>query len=203
MDDDTADRSRFLEAHRLPGQPAVGRFENAAARRDRVARVLFAGARPHLRRVGWCDRQLAHRDAGIIVEDRPERRAGIRRLPDSARRCRHEEGFRRTRDAGDARHAPAHVRGSNVAPAQAGEECRVERDPTASTAHPRRDRDIARRWASRTGQRSLWTSRGGGVGGLRCWVGRWSRGILGQKGCCDGGEDGQRRPRAREHDGLS
>ena len=124
--DDAADRPRLLEPHRLPGEPAVGRFENAAARRDGVAGVLFARPRPHLRRVAGGDGQLAHRDAALIVEDRPERDAGVGRLPDPARRARDEKRFRRAGDADHAGGAAAHVGGADVAPAETGEQGRVE-----------------------------------------------------------------------------
>src|SRR6185312_11711674 len=121
-----ADRARLFETHPLPRQAAVGRFEDSASGRNRVARVLFTRAGPHLLRVGRRNRELAHRDTRIVVEDGPERGPGIGRLPDAARGCRDEERARGARDSGDTRHAPGHVGGAEIAPAETGEECGIE-----------------------------------------------------------------------------
>src|SRR5207244_4565642 len=52
---DAADGAGLLEARELPGEPAVARLEDAAARGDRVAGVFLPGARPHLQRVARRD----------------------------------------------------------------------------------------------------------------------------------------------------
>ena len=198
MHDDAADRARLLESHAFPGEPAVGRFEDAAARGDRVARILFTGAGPHLHRVGWGDRQLTHRHALLVVEHRPERRTGVRRLPDSPSRGRHEKRARGARNAGDARHPAGHVRGPDVAPAESGEQRRIEYDALPAGArrwgrHTRRHGDVARRGTLGAGKLSH--SRGVSGGWWRLWwwgrLWRWCRGILRQ------GSEQQ-----KEHDGL-
>src|SRR5438105_7164150 len=59
--------------------PSSTLFPYTTLFRSRVAGVFLAGARPYLQRVARRDRQLAHRDAGLVVEHRPERRSGVGR----------------------------------------------------------------------------------------------------------------------------
>ncbi len=121
MNDDAADGLGLLEAHRLPGQAAVRRLVDAAPWRDRVARVRLAGAGPDLHRVARCDREHAHRDDALVVEDRSPGDAIVDGLPDAARGSRGKERLRRRRDAGDVGD-PAHgVRRPDVPPPKAGD----------------------------------------------------------------------------------
>src|SRR6185436_15201477 len=103
-----------------------------------------------------------------------ERRAGVGRLPDPTGRRGYEERARWTRDSHHARYSTGHVRGADVAPAEPGEQRRVQGDARLA---------------------------GAGGGWWRCWwCGRCWR-ILRLCGDGDVTEDGNGRPRALEHDG--
>ena len=82
----------FSRPIELPRDAAVGRLVDAAARRDRVARVRLARAGPHLHRVARRDREHAHRDDALVVEHRAPRR----RRCSSTSRCRPRPRRRRT-----------------------------------------------------------------------------------------------------------
>src|SRR6478609_3456268 len=98
MDDDAADVLRLLEPHELPRLAAVGGLVDPHSGFDGVSRILLAGARPDLVRVGWRDSERAHRDDALIVEDRSERRPGVGGLPDPTAGGRDVERLRRTWD---------------------------------------------------------------------------------------------------------
>src|SRR5690348_5001529 len=112
---------RLLEPHQLPGEAAIRRLVDAAAGLDGVSRILLAGTCPDLHRVRRRDRERAHRDYRVVVEDRTEGHAGIGGLPDAAAGGSDEEGLRRARDAGNVCHAPFEVGWTDGSPAEAGE----------------------------------------------------------------------------------
>ena len=118
---DAADVLRLGQAEEAPGAAAVGALEHAAARRDGIAGVLLTGADIERVGVGRCDGHVAHRHAALVLEDRPERRAGVGGLPDTAASSRDVEGLRGRRDAFDIGDASAHVGWPDRTPADGGQ----------------------------------------------------------------------------------
>ena len=78
--------ARVRQAHVGPGLAAVGRFVDAVADRDGVARPALAGADPDHLRVGRIERDRADRLHRLLVEHRLEGRAAVDRLPHAAGR---------------------------------------------------------------------------------------------------------------------
>src|SRR5204863_3264666 len=102
-------------------ETTVRALVDAATGLDGVARVLLAGAGPDLLRVRRRDRERAHRHTALVIEDRTERHAIVRGLPDAARGRSHEERLRRTGDTGDVGDASFEVRRTDGTPSEAGE----------------------------------------------------------------------------------
>jgi hypothetical protein len=124
--DDAADRLCLGEAHELPALPAIGGLVHAAARGDGVARVLLARAKVEHVAVARRDGEVAVRGGALVVENGAEGRAGVRRLPDAARRGHDVERLRWRGEALDVGDASAHVRRPDRAPAEGGDEGGVE-----------------------------------------------------------------------------
>ena len=69
---------RLAETHEGPRFAAVRRLVDAGARLDGIARVRFAGARPHDVRIARRDGEHSHRRDFFIVENRTPRNAVVR-----------------------------------------------------------------------------------------------------------------------------
>src|SRR6202158_5741444 len=124
--DDPTDLLSGLEADQLPRASGVGRFIDASARRDRVARIFLSRAGVDDIGVGGRDSDVAHRDHSFLVEYREEHRAGVDGLPDSAcRRCDVED-LRIPWDCLDVGHSSGHIRGTDRSPPKASESGGVE-----------------------------------------------------------------------------
>ena len=93
MDHDAADDLGLDETLGLPGHPAVGRFEDATARRDRISGIFLAGAGPDLVVIAGRDGEVAHRDHALVGPDGLESGAVIGGLPDTTGRGGHVEGL--------------------------------------------------------------------------------------------------------------
>src|SRR5690606_7196504 len=141
-------------------EATVGRLEDAAARRDRVARVRLAGAEVDHVRIARRDREVAERGDAVVVEDGAEGDAVVRRLPDAAGRGRDVEGLRRRRQAFDVRDAAGHVRRTDVAPAQTVDRGLVDGLCAGHAAHAGREGQAGAR-----GQEPVQSHVGGGAGG--------------------------------------
>ena len=80
-----------------PGLAAVGRFVDAVADRNAVARPRFARADPDVLRVLRIERDRADRLHRLLVEDRPVMRSAVFRFPNAAAgRADEERDFART-----------------------------------------------------------------------------------------------------------
>src|SRR5205085_137821 len=106
-----------------PGLPAIGRFVDAVADRDAVARPAFASADPDVLRIFWIEREGADGLDRLFVEDRLVTRAAILGFPNAAAGRADEDGqlagrFPRGRDGRDA---PAHGRRTDIARAEPGD----------------------------------------------------------------------------------
>ena len=99
MHHDAADVLRLLKPHQRPMQSAVGGLINAATWLNRIARVRFARARPHLIRVTRRDSQHPHRNHAFVIKYRPPGHTVVHRFPNSAAGSGHKPGLGRTGDA--------------------------------------------------------------------------------------------------------
>jgi hypothetical protein len=97
------------------GAAAVGRLPHAAAPRQALAIVRFAGANPEQVRVFLRDREVADRDQPLRLELRRERRAGVGRLPDAAVRGADVEDRRVGFVHGEVGEPAGHARGPDRA----------------------------------------------------------------------------------------
>ena len=89
VDDDVADVLRGLEAHALPGLARVGRLVDAVAEMGASLAVVLARAEPEDVRILGVDGHAAEGEDAVVVEDRREGDAAIRRLPQAPER-RHD-----------------------------------------------------------------------------------------------------------------
>ncbi len=106
VDDDPADVLRILQADVLPRLPAVVGPVDAVAVRHRALAVVLAAPDPDDERVLRIDREAADRVGALLVEDRLEARAVVRRLPDAPGRRRDVEGVAPRRGRRSPRRAP-------------------------------------------------------------------------------------------------
>src|SRR5260370_12020335 len=88
IDDDLRDVLRLFQPDVFPALPAVDRFVDAVTHRDRALAVVLARSNPDYERVVRVDGHAADRERLLIIEDRREAGAGVRRLPDAASRGR-------------------------------------------------------------------------------------------------------------------
>ena len=127
--DDARDALAVRQPDVGPVVAAVGRFVDAVAHRDAVARPTLARADPHrvvMRRV---ERDRADRLHRLLVEDGVERRSAVARFPHAAR-----SGADEQRDlavllapARDRGNAARHLSGTDVADPETGDCDRSER----------------------------------------------------------------------------
>src|SRR5438105_2547298 len=118
MDDDLADLEGLLEAHVLPSLAAVGRFVDAVAVGDRVARVRLSGADPDDVLVRRGDADIADGDGALLVELMIERDTVVDRLEQSAGRRGNPVGAQIALTHGDGRDAAAHPSRADGPPAE-------------------------------------------------------------------------------------
>ena len=126
IDDDATDLLRPLEPPQLPRAPGIGRFINAGARRDGVARIFFSRAGVDDIGVGSSNRDVAHRDHAFLVEHGEEHRSGIDGFPDSSSRRGDVEDFGISRDRLDVGYPSRHIRRTDRSPAKAGKRSGIE-----------------------------------------------------------------------------
>ena len=118
VDDDAPDVLRLLETDVLPGRTTVDRLEHAVAVAHRALVVVLTRAHPDHVRVVRIDGDRADRVGGLRVEDRRERRAGVRRLPHATTRRRDEPGARCFWVNGQVGDAPRHHCRPDAAPGE-------------------------------------------------------------------------------------
>ena len=112
------DGARVGEAQEGPRLAPVGGLINAAAGRDGIPRIRFAGAPVDHVGVRRRDREITARRHPGRVHHRLERGAVVGGLPQTTAGGGHVECLRGRRDAFDIDDAPHHVGGADVAPTQ-------------------------------------------------------------------------------------
>jgi hypothetical protein len=85
IDHDVLDVFGVLEAHPLPGCPAIGRLVDAVAEADAALVVVLTGPEPDDVRVLRIDRDRAERVGALLVEDAGPGVAAVLGLPEVAR----------------------------------------------------------------------------------------------------------------------
>ena len=118
VDFNAADLKALGESHVLPGLAAIGRFVDAVAVGDRVARVIFAGADPDDIAVRRSNAHVTDRDRRLVVELVLEGDAVVHGLDQPARGGRDPVGGGvglKDRKGGDP---SRHVRRADRAPGQ-------------------------------------------------------------------------------------
>ena len=121
VDGDVPDHLPVLEAHQLPGRPAIGGLVDAVARLDGVAAVRVTRAHPHHGGVRLSDGDGADGRGGLLGEQGSERGAVVGRLPDGAAGGSDVERLGGKPDAGDGIDAAVEVGRSNGTPTESGE----------------------------------------------------------------------------------
>jgi len=124
---DAADLLRRFEAHEFPGPSRVGRLEESATGRNRVARIFLARARVDDTGVGRRESDVSHGDHSLLVEQREEHRAGVDGLPDAAGCGRDVEDLRIAGNSFDIGDAAGHIGRTDRPPAETGQRGRIER----------------------------------------------------------------------------
>ena len=126
--DDLCDAFRVGQTGMRPGFAAIGRFVDAVADRDAVARPRFTRADPDVLRILRVERDRADRLHRLFVEDRSIMRAAVFGFPNAAagRADKDRDLARWLAVAGDGGDASAHRGRADVARAQAGDGRRVK-----------------------------------------------------------------------------
>ena len=138
MQRDAADVAGVAQTDVIPGPSAVGRLVDAVAPRRALPVRRFAAAQPHDVGIRLEHRDGANRVDALAIEERLERHAVVRGLPQAAGRARDEERLGRRFDDREIDDAAAHGRGTDRAGAtgrRADRTSRPERsrpDPTGA-----------------------------------------------------------------------
>ncbi len=120
VDDDARDVTRVGEPEVAPGLATICGLVDPVPEGDRVAHVRFPGA--HVDHVGVrrVEREVTDRLHGLLVEERRERGAGVRRLPHTTRRGPDVDDRRVAGNAFNVRNATRHVGRADVAVRERG-----------------------------------------------------------------------------------
>src|SRR5437660_6225885 len=121
IDDDTGYRLRIIETRVSKGFAGIRRFVNAIAKAGTLAIVGFAGSDPNDVRVRWRNSYVADRGSRIVIKNRRERRAIIRRFPDAAGGQTYVIDVWIALDRGDVINTPTHARRADAAKHEAFE----------------------------------------------------------------------------------